>query len=1823
MNVGRLIIPGYAIVSELHRGHTRVVYRARAEADGIPVIVKTHPGRVRPREARASLQREADMLGRIKVEGVPRVVALELRGRRPALILEDLGGDTLSALIHANSLSLSSRLTVARNLVRILTAIHARRIVHRDISPANMLVNAATLRGAIIDFGLAIERPTSEAVLPETDTLEGTPAYVSPEQTGRTGWGIDHRSDLYSFGASLYELFTGRRPFDSEETLEVIHAHIALQPTPLEDVNAQVPATLGAIILKLMAKSPHDRYQTAAGLEADLSRCVDEFAATGAIQTFDPGSKDFGDHLAVPTRLYGREKELTAIGSALARVKKGAGEFLLIAGYSGIGKTSLARELAAPTAADGGRFVTGKFDQLVRGKPYRAIREAFAELAGQLLMESDDEIEHWRRELLGAIQPSGRVILDVLPEFEPILGPQPQVPVLGPTESQNRFNRIFRKFLSVFARPDRPLVLFLDDLQWIDSASMDLLLVLLDGGVRPGLLVIGAYRDNEVDDDHMLTNGLGQLEDSGARLTRVVIPPLSERSLRRFVVDTLRGSDAHAAPLADLIGTKTGGNPFFVGQFMKSLAHARLLQPDQKAGVWTYDLEGIREQPITDNVIDLLASRIGSLPKASREVLEAAACLGNRFDETTLAIAWGRDEKETRTALRAALLEGLVVTVDDDSEVRTYRFLHDRVQQAAYALIPESERPDRHVRIGRFLLGALGDEAREDRAFELVDHFRHGLALLSEGDERRTVSALAVVAGQKARAAAAYLEALEYFGVAKELLSPDVWASEQEDTFDLHLCIAECEYLSGRSDDAFRSFELLDRHAKSPLDCARIQILRALQYETTSNYVEAVGAIRAGLAPLGIDFPDRDDFDRVLERELDDLETALGDRDIASLIDLPPMDDPVTKMCMRLLASAWSGSYILGDRGMVAWIPTQMVRLSLAHGNTEESAYGYVAHGFTLGDRRGDYERGQEFGLLALRLNDVLDDIAFRGKVHELFGCFVNLWRRPLVECIESQRTAFLAGIEGGDFAYGTYGGFVETWYRFLTNDTLDVLEAESAPTLDFLRAIHNEAFVSAERLILNWALALRGLTSAPEELNTEGFSEDEFLERHREPVFFQAFYHVIKLHLHLTLGQYDEASAAAQASEPLIHTLGGTIWPMLLRFYGAVARASLCGAGAVEDQEALVRRLDEDADLLGEWACNCPENFSHAELLVRAEISRISAGGTDTEDLYLAAIEAAGVRAFPGDIALANERYARYWLERGQSRVGSLFLLEALRAYDGWGASPRAEQLGAELSGLVAGDEGVVNWGDTGETMASPASVLATLRSSGSALDFEWALKAAGAIASEIELDKLLQTLMRTLLESAGAERGCLILEKDGDAFVRVHGDATTREVVVQTSPAEEGDLLPVSVLRYVRRAKTHVILDDASADSAYATDPYVQNHQPRSMLCLPILYQNKQLGEVYLENNLHIAAFTNNHLHLLKTLSAHAAIAIRNAELFDEVTRLEERVRAENVYLQEKMRTQHEFEEIIGESPALMRVLKQVEQVAPTDSTVLITGETGTGKELLARAIHRLSPRNEQPLVTVNCGAISPGLIESELFGHEKGAFTGATSRKIGRFELADGGTILLDEIGDLALDLQVRLLRVLQEDEIERVGGSETIPVDVRVIAGTHRDLERAMEQGEFRPDLYYRLNVFPITNPPLRERVGDIPLLVRHFVMNDGTRLGKKLQTIPKKTMDAFLKYSWPGNVRELRNVIERCIITSRGPSLELGNWLSSEPAGEEELNLTLDDVQRKHIVRMLRRSGWVVSGPKGAARRLGLKPTTLEARMRKLGIARPRGPAESS
>ncbi len=1817
-----MLLPGYTLEAELYRGRKRVVHRARRDSDGAPVILKALASEFPAAADTASLRREYAILQSLELPGIARALALENQGGRLTLVLEFAGESTLKELILRRQVDLRFALAIARQLAEALATLHQAGIVHKDLNPNNVIIATGTGRATLTDFGIA-SRARVEPQRPGVPHLiEGTLAYMSPEQTGRMNRDLDYRTDLYSLGVTCYEMLTGRVPFDSSDPLEVIHGHVARAPVPPAELEPSIPRPLSDLVLRLLAKAAEDRYQSAEGVAADLEQAERAWSVSGAIPEFSLGQHDLRSRFVIPHRLYGREGEIARLLAGFERAAGGRAELMLVAGYSGIGKTSLIQETHRSLPGRKGYFVAGKFDQLVRDAPYAALAQALQLLVRHLLSETDEQVAAWRSRLTEDLAGLGQVLIQLIPDLQRLIGAQPPLPALEPAEARHRLDRAFQQLLRSVATPGHPLVLFLDDLQWADAATLRLLPQLLADPELRGLMLIGAYRDNEVQASHPLHGVIREVAAGGTAVTELTLGPLGPDEVRALVRDTLVGSESMADQVAAVVHEKTAGNPFFVNQFLHSLHQDGHIVFDRSARAWRADLPAIRGLRMTENVVDLMASRLQRLPRETQRLLRLAACVGARFDLTTLSTIAEQPPEVSARELWPAVEEGLLISAEASygfapdltdgrpPEQRRFQFLHDRVQQAAYALIPESERRGVHLRVGRLLLAGGDDPANPAWLFDVVNHLNLGAELIGDRAERLALARSNLAAGRRAKASAAFPGSLGYFRAGAALLPPEAWQTERELAFALDLEVAEAYYLSGAFAEAERAFRVLLDRAATTLEYADAAALLVVQFETMERFGDAIAVGTEALRRLEVILPtDAAEKSAALALDLAEIDAKIGDREIATMVDLPPLTDPRIHRALKLLGATWASAYITADVPLSTLIAARIVRLSLQYGHAPESAFGYVLHAVTLGSGLGQFERGWQFGHLAIQVNERLADLRLRAKVHHMFSAFVNLWRKPFATCFPHGREAYRAGLESGDLQFAGYGLFHQSWYGLALAPDLADVERDYEPSIAALRKIKMDAWGQIQRLILNWALALRGLTDAPTSLSTAGFREEEFQAAFKGIGIFESFWATSKLALLFTFGSAAVAAAFGLEWEETAEKFVGSVWPAWYSGLLALSVAAWLPEAPEAERPGLESRLDALLERLRRWAENSPENFRSTWLLAKAESDAARGDAASAIVGYEETLRSVAGESSPRGRALANELYGRFWLRQGRPRIAAAMLAEARFEYEQWGAHAKVADLDRRHGALLQGSL----------TKGAEASrTLHTTQALESTFDFGAVMKAAQALVSEIELERLLGRLLQVALEHAGAQRGQLILEQDGGAAVCVSGTAGAIHVrLEQHTPLAEEQGLPLSLVNLVRRSGEMVVLADAAVEGPYTTDPFVLRERPRSVIAMPVTNQGRLLGVLYLENNLASGVFTAERTQVLQILCAQAAIAIENARMFAEIRRLKDRLQAENVYLIEEIKTQHGFEEIVGQTTVLRKVLSQVEQVAPTDTTVLITGETGTGKELVARALHNLSRRKERPLVTVNCGAISAGLVESEFFGHEKGAFTGAIARKIGRFELADGGTIFLDEIGELSPELQVKLLRVLQEGEIERVGGSRPIRVDVRVIAATHRDLEQLVKDGRFRADLFYRLNVFPVRTPALRERREDIPLLVRYFVLKYAQKLGKRIESIPAEVMEPLCAYAWPGNIRELGNVLERSVIVSRGTVLELGDWIPTvaRPGGNGE-GQSLEQIERAHIIATLEQTGWKVSGVGGAAQALGLKPTTLESRMKKLGIRRP-------
>jgi predicted ATPase/transcriptional regulator with GAF, ATPase, and Fis domain len=1827
--------PAYDLLDVILRTPHQVVWRAVRSTDGLHVLAKeqtTAPGRA------GLLQQEFDLARQLTLGSIPRPLEIVRLRDREMLVVEDRGHAPLSQRLSSSGLALDDFFRIAVGLCDALADLHSHDIVVGLVNPQSFLVGAAG-EAQILDLSAVQRLPVDVRAMSALMLAQGSASYIAPEQTGRISRAVDHRADLYGLGVTLYHALAARLPFDTDDPVELVHAQIARMPRAPVAISPSVPEQLSRLVMRLLAKAAEDRYQSAQGVRHDLEVCWREWREKESIATFDLGRRDFSDRLLISQRLYGREAELVELTEAFEEALEGRPGLILVAGSAGIGKTSFINELCRPIVRERGYFISGKFDQVARNVPYGALVQAFRSLIRQVLADDETQLGVWRSQLTMVLGANGGVIGTVIPEIEFIIGKQPAPVPLGAVESQNRFRYVFRSFVETFARLDHPLVLFLDDLQWVDAATLELLhLILTDADAR-ALLVIGAYRDNEVTDTHPLSAAVRRLQHDHARVRRLTLGPLDDSSLLAFLADSLRAEVADLAGLAALLRERTGSNPFFVIQFLRSLQHDRLLVLDRQRGHWTFRLDAISAASTTDNVVTLMTQRIQRLTAGAQDVLRLAACIGSAFRWETFLIASRLLPAAAEAGLAEALTAGLIRPAEHEYDPEPggaarggYAFIHDRVQQAAYALIPERERAGVHLGVGRQLLAECGAVVPDDRLFEIVNHLNLGRSLVTDASERRTLARLNLAAARKAKAATAYTAALDYLSAGIEACGDTERASDGDMLFPLHFEHAECLYLAGRFDDAERAHGPLYKRAASKRDRAAVHELRVTFFENRSRYAEAIASGREGLSLFGITFPDADAaIEAALQAELATIQHLLGDRPIGSLTALPEMGDRDVRTAMRLLTLMWAPVYISGHQRLTSLISAAMVRLSIQHGNTEDSAYGYVTHAITVGPVERRYAQAFEWGELALAVNEQFGDIKRRAKIHQQLHAHVTLWRRAFVECVQHAREAASIGLQAGDFAYAGYGAATESWPAFIASRDLSQFVRDYTPALAFLTRVNMSGFRDAQRVMLNWALALQGRTIDALSLSNEHLDENDFVRRYSATApLFMTVLRCARLHLCVV---FDEPVAGLEAVNRAREvTIPGTMWPVLEDFWSALVLAAAYQSATPEDQLQYASRIASVAQSLEELASNCPENFRCMSLLVAAEQAVIQ--GRDRAQFLLAYQEAIAYAASTANLqqeALASDLCARRLLAAGDD-TASEYVIRACRAYDAWGAIAKVHQMRQRFPDLLADADAARSLSVADGHAASEPEL--------AALDVRSVLKVAQAVASELELEALLRTLLTIAVENAGAERGVFFQARAGDMVPVIEAVAGNDAVDVRRTGSHEIDVSPLAlgIVRYVRRTRQDVVIGDTSTDERFggiARD----GGSTQSVLCVPVAHQGRLSGILFLQHSLS-GVFTPGRTEIVRVLAAQAAIALANAQLYEEmkseverraaaehalrdalgeVEALKNRLQAENVYLQEEIGTQHNFNEIVGRSPALLDALRRVERVAPTDSTVLILGETGCGKELFARAVHSRSRRNDRPLVKVNCGAIAPGLVESELFGHVKGAFTGAIDKRVGRFELANGGTIFLDEISELPLEAQVKLLRVLQEQEFEPVGSSRTMRVSVRVIAATNRNLEQAVRDGRFRADLLYRLNVFPVDIPPLRERATDLPLLVSFFLSRIARTLGKPLHGVTARSMAHLQEYAWPGNVRELQNVLERAAILAEGPIVNLESTLASGESKRADVTSrtlrvdNLDDVQRQHIVRVLKSTGGVVEGSKGAAVILGVHPNTLRSRMKKLGI----------
>jgi predicted ATPase/tRNA A-37 threonylcarbamoyl transferase component Bud32 len=1605
-------ISGYRITEQLYCGGKTLVYRGIREQDQKPVVIKLMRNEYPTFNEIAQFRNQYTITKNLDIEGIIQPLSLENYRNGYALVMEDFGGISLKDWIQQSkdqqgySLTLPEFFPIAIAIASILDGLHRDRIIHKDIKPANILINPSTLEVKLIDFSIATLLPREIQNLTNPNVLEGTLAYISPEQTGRMNRGIDYRSDFYSLGVTFFELLSGQLPFTSIDPMELVYCHIAKQPPLLQNTKPEIPQVLCDLVMKLMAKNAEDRYQSAYGIKHDLEICLNKWQDTGKIASFELALKDVSDRFLIPEKLYGRQQEVASLLAAFERVTRGATEMVLVAGFSGIGKTAVVNEIHKPIVRQQSYFIKGKFDQFQRDIPLSGLVQAFRDLIGQILLETDHQIQQWRSKILSALGEQAQVIIDVIPELEKVIGKQPQVAELSGIASQNRFNLLFQRFIQVFHTKAHPLVIFLDDLQWADTASLKFMQFLMgqtnvvkenssllnreiqdnvwtpifdgepwqveqsenSGQSAASLLLIGAYRNNEVPQTHPLALTLKEIAKTGTKINYIELPPLNQSNLNRLIADTLCCQEEIAVPLSQMVFAKTKGNPFFATQFLRFLHHEGIIKFNFDVGYWQYEINKIQDLALTDDVVEFMALQIEKLPKMTQDVLKLAACIGNEFDLKTLAIVHEKSVVDTASDIWKALHEGIILPktefykifqdgnfISDVSagKVATklpvinlqppkYKFIHDRVQQAAYSLIPEIKRKQIHFKIGQLLLSNISVAEREEKIFPLVNQLNIAVELITVQTQRDELAEMNLVAGRKALASTAYTAAIKYLKTGIGLLSDTSWKTKYELTLALHETVAEAAYLAGDFEQMEQFVQVVLLQAKTLLEQVKVYEIKIQAYGAQNKALEAVNTALAFLKLLGVEFPEHPSQGDI-QLAMAEINTNMNGRMIEDLIHLPEMIEEEPLAVMRILSSAIALAYQAVPE-LFPLIVLKQINLSLKHGNGPLSAFAYVAYGLMLCGVVGDIESGYQFGHLAENLLSRFSAKEVNVKVLETFNQLIRPGKEHIRETLKPLLEVYSTALEIGDLEFAAYGLYACSCHTYFIGQELGELGREMDVYTNYIQQIKQERILHWHQIYQQTVLNLRGSVKDLCKLIGDAYDEEKNLPLHIEANDGIAllYFYFCKMQLCYLFTDYPQAIDNAVMLEQYLHGGIGKVVVPLFYFYDSLLQIAVYSEAQETKQKQILEKVTANQAKMENWAYHAPMNYLHKFCLVEAERYRVIGKHLEAIDYYDRAIILAKENEYIHEEALANELAAKFYLEWGKQKIAQTYLTDAYYGYSRWGAKAKVDDLTKRYPQILAPilqQEKLNSQLNEKITSSSYQSIsnrtnqptfFGSRTSISDSLDLASVFKASQALSGEIEMEQLLSKLMQVVMENAGASKSALILTEGENLDLSVIAVSYSESFAsistkFPSTCLESSYDVPITLINYVKRSLEIFVTDDANTVAFLGGDRYIVREQPQSILCIPIINQGKLIGILYLENDLTTGAFTRDRVEVLRLLTTQVAISLENAILYENLASANQSLEEQNHTLEKKVaeRTQ----ELQEKNQSLQQTLQELQ--------------------------------------------------------------------------------------------------------------------------------------------------------------------------------------------------------------------------------------------------------------------------------------------------------
>jgi diguanylate cyclase (GGDEF)-like protein len=1499
-------LSGYQLNELIFKSYKSVIYRGIRNADSLPVIVKILNSEYPQDKDISAFFREFEITRKLTGSKIIRVYSIEKYNNSYAMVMEDIGGMSIAQIIQNVKLNFIEKISLAIKIAELLIQTHQHNIIHKDINPSNIIWNRSNNLIKLIDFGISTELTRELAQPVNLNILEGTIEYISPEQTGRMNRPLDYRTDLYSLGVTLYELFTGVLPFKGDDDAEIVYCHIARTPVPLNEVDKNIHELLSDIIIKLLSKNAEKRYQSAIGLKKDLEQCEQMFLSDSKIEPFPLGHYDVIDRFQIPHALYGREDEAAKLIDGFDNVTKGETAVFFISGYAGIGKSSMIQEIRKPVTGKKGYFISGKFDQIERNIPYNAIIQGLKEFVRQLLTEPQASLDKWKKKLVDSLGVNGQVIVDLIPELELIIGLQSPVIELNPVEAQYRFQKVFKELLKAFAQNEHPVVIFLDDLQWCDIATFDLLKNIFASSDLHYVMFIGAYRDNEITVGHPLMQVIEEIKSTysgfGKSFEQIYLKPLEQNVVNLMIADTFQTSPQSTEPLTQLIYKKTQGNPFFTNQVLNTLCQIGAFRFNPEKGKWEWDLDQVLSVDISDNVVDFMVKSLEQLPPATINILKTASCFGNQFDLKTMSRVCEQSEISLGRELWIALQKEIIYSLNEnyryvnvqsmDNYSKTldiaFCFSHDRIRQAAYSLIPQSQKAELHLKIGRELLKEFKKTNQTESIFEFTNHLNTGKHLIKDDKERNELSDLNIAAGNKAKKTTAFAVAADYFASASLLLTENEWNKTPDKYIKLSIDHATVSLLSGDINTTNELCEKIAQKVFNPIDKAAVAIIKVQALEFQGKLFEAIDEIRKSLQLLDIRLPEGDqEIGQRMQEGMGKMQQFLSKTPVEELVNLPVMNDPEKMMAMQLLFQAVPPA-LLTNPQLFFVSSLIMFELSLTYGVSPLSCKCFVDCGILQGTILSDFKTGYKLGEAAIALLSKFKADAFKPSVYFSFS-YCSYWRKHYKESLVYYDLSYRSGVETGDIQHASYA--LAHKYHLLMQIGKNLIECknEVENAMVFLNNSRTMVPLLLAQIVHYSIRKFQAIPTDGDELEFER-TDNEMMgtidKIHNLPFMGRLFeYNAAVNMIH---DNYENAEKWIMMADKIIFVLLAD-FPIAdhYLYYGLI----LCRKwkSAPEDERVKVdETLNSILSKIRVFVANCPENYSHKLYLLEAEIGIIHDEPLEKiAKLFKMSIDSIGHNDFLQIKAFCNELQGKFWLEKGFETIGKAYIHEAYYLYKQWGAFRKVALMENLYPQYLSVSE------EIGRRTRGSRSTKSSI------IDMASILKSTQAISSEIKIEKLLTILIRTIIENAGAQQGCLILKSENNNEYHIAAQQeyeSGKAQVLQPINYTQSKNLCHEIVQYVIITKESIVLNDACNEGKFQNNQYITENHVKSVLCMPVIYQNSLKGVVYLENNLVDNVFTSERLEVLGILASQASISIDNAIHYEH---LEEKVKERTVQL------------------------------------------------------------------------------------------------------------------------------------------------------------------------------------------------------------------------------------------------------------------------------------------------------------------------------------